>query len=109
MVTGLLAGVAPRPVTVKLADIWPVGTITCAGTLACWVLLLVRDTTRPPEPGGLSGAAALRLTVKPPRCMPTATVPLESPLMASCGPTWTETVAEVAPGADAVSVVVWSG
>src|SRR5712691_3940378 len=84
MVTGVLVGVAARPVIVKLAVVWPAGTITCAGTFTRSALSLTRETSRPPEPGGLSGAGESRPTLKPPRCIPTATVPPVSELMAGC-------------------------
>jgi hypothetical protein len=52
-------------VTLKLADIAPAGTMIVAGTVATFVLLLVRLITAPPE-----GAGALNVTVpvevKPP-------------------------------------------
>ena len=62
-------GVAvPTPVvfTLKVAEVCPVGTVTCAGTCR-FALLLCRFTTMPP-----AGAGAVRVTV-PVRALPPVT------------------------------------
>src|ERR1700716_3414306 len=96
------------PLAGKVADDWPVGTITWDGTVTCWGLLLLSETTSPPEPGGLSGAAKLSDTEKL-CCMPTARAPVPMPRMAGGTPTTTVTVPDVARVAEAVRGVVVFG
>ena len=53
-----VAELTVNAVTVKVADDWPCGTVTVAGTLAAVVFELEIETIAPPLP-----AAAVRLTV----------------------------------------------
>ena len=74
-------------VTVNVAEAWPCGTVTEAGTLAAVVLELESDTVTPPVP-----AAAVRVTV------PVADPPLEIVLEL------TETLLSVGTGGGGLTV-----
>ena len=67
MVTDVLAETA-NVVTVKLADVWPAGTLTMPGTCAADELFVASVTEIPPE-----GEGALKKTV-PVALVPPATL-----------------------------------
>jgi len=71
IVTGVFAKTVDV-VTVKLAWLWPAGTVTAGGTCAAEGLLVESDTDVPP-----AGAAPLRTTM-PPTLAPPVTLPAPS-------------------------------